>query len=66
MRRYLNRCAFVLFPFAISYAVAYLIGAFVSASWNLAEWTESWRMVDALIGNVYGYALYVRLEWEFK
>ena len=66
MKRYLNRLLFVVMPFAVTYAIAYLIGAFVGASWDLTQWQENWRIVVALIGNVYGFALWGRLEWEFK
>jgi len=66
MKRYLNRLLFVVMPFAVTYAIAYLIGAFVGASWDPAQWEQNQRIVTAMIGNVYGFALWGRLEWEFK
>lgn len=66
MKAYIHRILFVVFPFAVTFAMAYLIGSFISASWSLPEWTDSLRVMMALLGNVYGYGLYLRLEWEFK
>lgn len=55
---------FILTPFAVCYFIAYLIGAFISYSWSIADWTESLRIFMAIIGNVYGYGMYIRMEWD--
>jgi hypothetical protein len=51
-------------PFLVCYFIAYLIGAFVAFSWSPAEWNEHLRIFMAIVGNVYGGAMYLRLEVE--
>lgn len=53
---------FVLIPVAIAWTLMYLLGAFVSASWNIAEWTSQARIVCALWGSAFGGALWVKLR----
>lgn len=63
--RYLN----YLLPYAVMCFVCYLIGAFISLSFNTADWTLEMRELMALWGVVWGYAVAynrdVRLSvWE--
>lgn len=55
---------FIVTPFIVCYAISYLIGAFVAYSWSPADWTESLRIFMAIVGNVYGYGMYIRMEWD--
>lgn len=52
----------VITPISIAWALFYLLGAFVSASWNLTEWTLEARFLCALWGSVFGFAFWYRLE----
>ena len=64
MNLYVKRVTLILSSFAVSYAVIFLIGAFVSASWDLASWSSSLRMFLGLLGNLYALALMMKLEHE--
>jgi hypothetical protein len=52
-----------LFPFTATMACMYCIGSFCSASWDLSEWTESLRAVMAVWGVVFGFMLWMRVEY---
>jgi cyanate permease len=52
----------LLMPFVFTTAMMYCIGAFCSASWNLADWTFNLRSLMALWAVVFGVALLLRLE----
>ena len=62
--RAVNLIGFMVTPFLVCYFIAYLIGAFVAFSWSPAEWNEHLRIFMAIVGNVYGGAMYLRLEVE--
>lgn len=64
MNLYVKRVTLILSSFAVSYAVIYLIGAFVSASWDLTAWSEGLRFFLGLLGNLYALALMMKLEYE--
>lgn len=51
----------IVVPFTVTCAIMYLIGAFVSASWNPQDWTWMARMVSAIWGMVFGFMLLIRL-----
>lgn len=53
---------FIVTPFIICYAIAYLIGSFIAYSWSPAEWTESLRIFMTIVGTVYGFGMYIRME----
>ena len=59
-----NLIGFMVTPFIVCYAIAYLIGSFISFSWSPSDWTESLRIFMVIMGNVYGVAMYLRLEVE--
>ena len=59
---YAKEIAHVLIPVSIAWALSYLLGAFISASWNIAEWTPQARMLGAVWSTVFGGALWIRLR----
>ena len=52
----------ILVPLAIAWAVMYLICAFVSVSFDIANWSEQARLVCAIWGTAFGAGLWYRLE----
>ena len=52
----------IITPIFIAWGLAYLVGAFVSASFNVAEWIAEARIVTAIWGCAFAYALWHRLE----
>jgi len=59
---YALKIASILTPIAVAWFLSYLLGSFVSASWNLPEWTQEARFLCALWGSVFAYAVWYRLE----
>ena len=45
MKKYFATIGFFMTPFIISYAFWYVIGAGISASWDLANWTMNLKIV---------------------
>jgi len=60
---YSLKIASIITPIAVAWFMAYLLGAFVSASWNLIDWTTQARMLTALWGCVFAFAVWYRLEY---
>ena len=58
----LKEIIFVITPFVATCAVMYLIGAFVSASWNPQDWTWMARVVCAIWAMSFGFMLLFRLQ----
>ncbi len=58
----LKDIAFVVTPFIVACAVMYLIGSFVSASFNPQDWTWTSRFVCSVWGCVFGFMLLIRLH----
>jgi hypothetical protein len=54
-----TRC---IFPMVLGYAIAYLLGAFVSATWTLELWTPEARKVTIVWGTVLSFALWHRFN----
>ena len=52
----------IVVPFAVTCAVMYLLGAFVSASWNPQDWTWMARFVSTIWGVSFGFMLLFRLN----
>ena len=54
----------VLFSFGllIGFLIAYLIGCFTSADFNIQNWAETSRVVIAFIGTIFGLLLGVALN----
>ncbi len=51
-----------LLPFAVTFFVMYLVGSFVSVSWDTATWSWELRVLMATFGITFGFALWMRLE----
>ncbi len=58
----LKEIAFIVTPFVVTCAIAYLLGSFVSASWDPRDWTWMARMVSAIWGMTFGFMLLIRLQ----
>ena len=64
MQRYFNTLFFTLVPFVLGFFVCYLIGSFVSVSFDPMLWTVEARGMTALGGLAWGCALYCKLMFE--
>ena len=64
MKRYFKTIFVTATPFCVTLFFAYLIGSFLSVSWNPAEWTADMRILMTEFGMAFGGALYMRLHWE--
>lgn len=49
-------------PYVVTCAVMYLIGAFLSASWDVSEWERVDRAFCAICACVFGTMLLIRLD----
>ena len=63
MEAVIKEIAFVLVPFIVGCTFLYLVGSFISVSWNIADWTESCRIVCAIWGISFGFGLLLKLEF---
>jgi uncharacterized protein YneF (UPF0154 family) len=54
--------ALTLLPFAVTLAFFYLIGSFISVSFNPAEWTMECRILTTAIGFIFGFMVTYKLE----
>ena len=52
----------ILTPIFIAWGLAYLVGSFVCASFNVSEWIIEARAVTAIWGCAFAFALWHRLE----
>ena len=64
MSRYFRTIFVTAVPFCITLFFAYLIGSFLSVSWNAAEWTADMRIIMSEFGMCFGLALYMKLYRE--
>ncbi len=51
-----------MLPFAVTFLTMYLVGSFISVSWDIALWTWELRVLMATFGIAFGFALWMRLE----
>jgi Sec-independent protein secretion pathway component TatC len=51
-----------MLPFVVTFFAMYLVGSFVSVSWDIAAWTWELRVLMATFGITFGFALWMRLE----
>ena len=51
-------------PFVMTMFMSYLIGSFISASWNPELWTLDARVYMSILGACFGYAVYLKLSHE--
>lgn len=52
----------IITPIFISWGLAYLVGSFICASFNVAEWMPEARFVTAIWGCAFAFGLWHRLE----
>ena len=52
----------ILTPIAIAWGLAYLIGSFICASWNITEWSADARFLTGIWGCIWAAALWHKLE----
>jgi len=62
MKRYFATIGFIMTPFFISYAFWYVIGAGISASWDLANWTLQLKFVLSIWAAGFGAMILFKLE----
>jgi hypothetical protein len=51
--------------FPIAWLVVYLMFAFIALSWNPSTWGETYRILCAVFGMVWGAALSYRMSKDF-
>lgn len=62
MQAITKEIAWVLMPFAVTYFMFYLIGSFVSVSFDPTIWTPECRIICSVFGFAWGVALLTKLE----
>ncbi len=58
----LKEIAYCVAPYVVSCIAMYMVGAFLSASWDIAEWERSDRAFCAISAAVFGTMLLIRLD----
>jgi hypothetical protein len=64
MKLYFKSIAVTIVPFVVSMFMFYLVGSFLSVSFDPAEWTLEMRSLMAIFGGVFGGAMYLKLQLE--
>ena len=64
MHRYFKTLFVTLVPFVLGFFVCYLIGSFVSVSFDPVMWTAEARGMTAFGGFAWGCGLYSKLMFE--
>lgn len=64
--REIKEMVFCVAPFMVTMAVMYLLGSFVSASWDVVEWERTDRVFFGFMSIVFGSALLHRLDYGRK
>lgn len=64
MKIYFNTIFFNLVPFVIGFFVCYLIGSFVSVSFDPMFWDIGTRLCTAFFSVVWGLAIWLKLVAE--
>jgi len=52
-----------VFPFVVTCAMFYLVGSFISVSFDPDYWTQDCRVLMSLFGFTFGAALLFRIEY---
>lgn len=60
--RELKEIVFCVTPFVVTAAMMYLLGSFVSASWDVTFWERSDRAFFGIMSVVFGFSLLHRLN----
>lgn len=58
----LKEIAYCVAPYVVTCAVMYLVGSFLSASWDVSEWERADRAFCAICATVFGTMLLIRLD----
>jgi len=59
---YIKELALIFAPVVFAWFLMFLLGAFVSASWNIAEWEAQTRIFCAIWSSIFGGAVWYRLR----
>jgi hypothetical protein len=51
-------------PFVVTFFISYLIGSFVSVSWDPQTWDLNTRIFMTTFGVMFGVALWLRIQAE--
>ena len=54
----------LLYPYFITYGFAYLIGSFIAASFDPADWPIDLRALMPALGLIFGYMLWININSE--
>lgn len=55
---------FAVLPYMIVSCIMYLVGAFVSISWDISQWTIECRIMTAIMCGVFGTGLLLRFDYD--
>jgi len=58
----LKEIAYCVAPYVVTCAAMYLVGSFLSASWDVSEWDRTDRAFCAICACVFGSMLLIRLD----
>lgn len=64
MTRYFNTIFFNLVPFVMGFFVCYLLGSFVSVSFDPVMWSIEARTITTVCGFFWGCAIWLKLMAE--
>jgi len=64
MKKYFATIGYCMTPFIISYAFWYVIGAGISASWDLANWTMDLKIVLTVWAGCFAILMLLKLDDE--
>ncbi len=64
MTKYFKTIFAVAVPFIVAFLGCYLVGSFISVSWDPSGWTLDLRQFMAIAGTCFGYALHLKLNNE--
>ena len=66
MKKYFATIGFFMTPFIISYAFWYVIGAGISASWDLANWTTGLKVMLTVWACVFAIMMLFKLNDDLR
>jgi hypothetical protein len=64
MKQYFKIIFATSMPFVVAFFASYLVGSFISVSWDPSGWTLDLREFMAIAGTCFGYALHLKLNNE--
>jgi len=63
--KYARELALIFTPVTFAWSMTYLVGAFVSASWDISEWPSDFRILFAIWGSAFGFAVWHKLKGSY-